>query len=72
MITNTMIEQRLATLEKAVAELQHRLAGLQPAANWLERIAGSFKDEPAFQEVLEFGRAIRSADRPSEDGKEPV
>ncbi len=66
MATDTQIEQRLTAVEKSVSELQHRLANLVPAANWLEQITGSFKDEPAFEEVLEFGRAIRSADRPAE------
>jgi hypothetical protein len=67
MKTDTQIEQRLTAVEYAVSELQRRLATLPPAANWLEQIIGSFKDEPAFEEVLELGRAIRSADRPSEE-----
>lgn len=58
------IEQRLTAVEHALSELQGRLAALPPAGNWLEQITGSFKDEPAFEEVLELGRAIRSADRP--------
>ncbi|MBI3989869.1 MAG: hypothetical protein HY347_09670 [candidate division NC10 bacterium] len=70
MTTDTQIEQRLTAVENAVSELQRQLANLPPAANWLEQITGSFKDEPAFEEVLEFGRAIRSADRPSEDAGE--
>ncbi len=37
--------------------------------NWLERLTGSMKDEPAFAEVLEYGRTIRQADRPPEDAE---
>ncbi len=70
MATDMQIEQRLTALEDAVKELQRRLTILPPAANWLERIIGSFNDEPAFEEVLEFGRAIRSADRPPEEAGE--
>jgi hypothetical protein len=70
MAIDMQIEQRLAAVERAVSELQQRLANLPPAANWLEQIVGSFKDEPAFEEVLEHGRAIRSADRPPEDAGE--
>ena len=66
MTVDTQTEQRLTTVEHAVSELQRRLATLPHAANWLEQITGSFKDEPAFEEVLEFGRAIRSADWPAE------
>jgi hypothetical protein len=61
------LEQRLERLEAAVRELQLALAARAPDANWLERVTGSFKDEPAFAEVLEYGRAIRQADRPPED-----
>ncbi len=63
------LEERLARLEAIVCELQRRLDSQTPAPNWLERIIGSFKDEPAFEEVLEFGRAFRQADRPPEDAQ---
>jgi hypothetical protein len=56
---NIPIEQRLAAVEIAVAELQ-RLLVVQPAAtDWLQRFDGAFKDEPAFDEVIAYGRAIR-------------
>jgi len=66
MAIDMQIEQRLTAVEDAVRELQRRLTILPPAANWLERIIGSFKDEPEFEKVLEYGRAIREADRPSD------
>jgi hypothetical protein len=40
--------------------------------NWIARITGSFKDEPAFEEVLALGRAIRAADRPPEEADTQV
>ncbi len=67
MSTGPTIEQRLAALERAVADLQQQVAAQPPPENWLERIIGSFKDEPAFDEVLEYGRAFRAADLPPED-----
>jgi hypothetical protein len=36
----------------------------------LAQVTGSFKDEPAFAEVLEYGRAFRQADRPPEEAGE--
>ena len=63
MPVEAVIEQRLTALEAAVVEMQKRLATPKPAASWLDRFAGSFKDEPAFAEVVEYGRAIRLADR---------
>lgn len=67
MATDIQIEQRLTAVERAIRELQQQSTILPPAANWLERITGSFKDEPAFEEVLAYGRTIRAADRPPEE-----
>ena len=66
MPTNAMIEERLSAVEAAVIELQHRLAAGPPVSNWLERFDGAFKDESAFAEVIEYGRALRAEDRPRE------
>ncbi|NEP32187.1 MAG: hypothetical protein F6K44_03425 [Moorea sp. SIO3E2] len=48
-------------MEDAIAELQKQVSTPQPM-NWLQQITGSFKDEPAFEEVLAYGRAIRQGD----------
>ncbi len=64
MPADALVEQRLSAVEAAVVELQRRLSTGSNAASWVERFTGSFKDEPAFTEVIEHGRAIRSADRP--------
>jgi hypothetical protein len=67
--SNTSIEQRLAAVEAAVADIQRRLATDVREQNWVERFTGSFKDEPAFAEVVEYGRTLRSAERPQEDNR---
>jgi hypothetical protein len=67
MSTEPTLEQRVTALEKAVADLQRQLAAKPQPDHWLNQIIGSFKDEPAFDEVLEYGRAFREADRPPED-----
>ncbi|HWG43964.1 MAG TPA: hypothetical protein VN688_14395 [Gemmataceae bacterium] len=67
MSTEPTIEQRLAALEAAVKEIQNRLGPPPPAPNWLDKVIGSMKDEPAFLEMLEYGRAYRQADYPPED-----
>jgi hypothetical protein len=72
MLDEVVLEQRLATLERAVADLQRRLAAAPPSHHWLEKVTGSISDEPAFLEALEYGRALRHADRPpDEPGEEP-
>jgi hypothetical protein len=64
------IEQRLAAVETAVSEIQRRLERLSPSPNWLSQVIGSLKDEPAFEEVIAYGKAIREADQlPDPDGE---
>jgi hypothetical protein len=58
------VERRLAALEQEVAELKRRIPGAGKP-DWRQRVAGSFKDEPEFDEVLRLGREIRQADRPN-------
>lgn len=64
MSTNISLEERLAALEAAITEIQEQLTPLQSnqSNNWLQQITGSFQDEPAFEEVLAYGKAIRRAD----------
>jgi hypothetical protein len=61
------LEQRMTVLEQAVHELQEAMKARPPAPDWLDRVVGSMKDEPAFDEVLAYGRAIREVDRPGEE-----
>jgi len=69
MMTQTQLEERLLAVETALAEIQRRLATLLPAPHWLDEIIGSFKDEPAFEEVIALGRAFReSQPYPDEPG----
>jgi hypothetical protein len=67
MSTEATIEQRLSAVEAAVADLQRRLPSSPAAKGWLQQVIGSFRDEPAFEEVLAYGRAFRESHRPAED-----
>lgn len=68
MLDETTIEQRLVTLERAVAELQNKSQSKSTSENWLEKLGGSISDEAAFLEALEYGRAFRQVDRPVDEG----
>jgi hypothetical protein len=70
MATNTSLEERLAAVEAAIAQLQKQIVASQPT-NWLQQITGSFKDEPAFEEVLAYGQAIRQGDETLLEEDEP-
>lgn len=61
MTANASLEERLAAVEAAIAQLQQQIV-IPQQINWLQQITGSFKDEPAFDEVLAYGRAIRQGD----------
>jgi hypothetical protein len=67
MATNTSLEKRLAAVEALGAELQKQAAASQPM-NWLQQVTGLFKDEPAFEEVLAYGQAIRQGDESIQEG----
>lgn len=71
MLTEAILEQRLAALERTVADLQQRVT-TPSSGNWLEKITGSISDESAFLEALEYGKVYRQADRPpDEPGDQP-
>lgn len=40
---------------------------VETGADWAERIGGTFKDDPDFEEMVRLGREFRQADRPPED-----
>ena len=68
MSSETALERRMAAVEEAVADLRARFANRPGPSNWLDQVIGSISDEAAFDEALEYGRAFRQADIPSEDG----
>ena len=67
MSVNATIEERLSAVEAAIAELREHCVIQPPAPDWLEQVTGSFQDEPAFEEVLAYGRAIRKGELSVED-----
>lgn len=63
MLDEVALEQRLATLERAVSELQDKLDPKFSPNNWLDNFIGTISDEEAFLEALEYGRIFRKSDR---------
>ena len=65
-------DQRLSSVEAALAQVQRRL-GLAPSAvNWVDQVAGSLADIPEedYQQFLECCRAVRNGD-PFSAAEEP-
>ncbi|RMH78801.1 MAG: hypothetical protein D6680_01040 [Cyanobacteria bacterium J007] len=51
----------MAAVEAAIAQIQQKIDHPK-SLNWLDQISGSFKDEPAFEEILALGETIRRGD----------
>jgi hypothetical protein len=68
MANQTDLEQRIAAVEVTLSELQKQVSANQQP-NWIAAITGTFKDEPAFDEVLAYGREFRQADKPQPEDK---
>jgi hypothetical protein len=60
------IDARLTQLESQVAALKQQVEG-NANQGWLERVIGSTKDMPDFDDVVRYGREARQAQLPPDD-----
>ena len=67
MSQTSTIEERLGHVEREVTDLKSEFGRLSSKRNWIDRIVGSFKDDPEFEEILRLGREIRQADRADQE-----
>jgi hypothetical protein len=66
------LEERLAHLEAEVARLKNKVENESSSRTWWEKIAGTFSDNPAYDEAMQLGREYRnslhlSSTEPSEE-----
>jgi hypothetical protein len=61
-----IIVQRLASVEKEVAQLKQQAQQLTTAETepWYLKQAGRFANDPDFEEIVRLGREMRKADCP--------
>ena len=55
------VEDRLTAVEQQLAELKRRLPPSPDGRSWIERIAGTFKADPEFDEIVRLGIEFRKS-----------
>jgi hypothetical protein len=58
-MSNSQIVKRLDALERDVNALKGRLRKPRADMPWWKQIAGTFKNDPAFEQALRLGRSYR-------------
>ena len=64
-MTNIEIEKRLAVLETEVASLKSKIEKKDDKNEipWYEKIAGTFADDPIYDEAMRLGREYRESQK---------
>lgn len=66
------LEQRLAALEAEVARLREKVEAIPVEdGRWWNKIAGTFADDPIYEEAMRLGREWRESFRPGPEDADP-
>lgn len=66
-MTTATVEERLSALEEKMTQLlTEKSTGSSQESPWWERIVGTFKDDPDYDEAMRLGREYRESLRPKE------
>jgi hypothetical protein len=60
------VEERLAKVEKDLAELMARSNSPAQKPGWIKKVEGSFKGDPDFLEIARLGKEARNAEKDQE------
>ena len=64
-MASVSLQQRVAALEAEVARLKARIDAKERSGDpWLEKVWGSFANDPAYEEAMRLGREYRESLRP--------
>lgn len=70
-MTNQELENRIAVLEAEVALLKNKVEKKSDTKKrWWEEIAGTFADDPAYDEAMRLGREYRLSQKEDYDDEE--
>ncbi len=56
------VEERLAKVERELEAIKREKQASNSKLGWLERVRGSFKDDPDFEEIVQLGKELRDAE----------
>jgi hypothetical protein len=67
MSSQVELEQRIASLEREVADLKSHINRPHNNGNWVDDVSGRFKGDGAFREILRLGKELRDAETEEND-----
>lgn len=62
------LEKRVEALERELRTLKSAVQKNKSKGPWWERLAGAFRDDPLFDEMVEAGRKYRRSTTPRSNG----
>ncbi len=62
--STSQLEHRVAALEAEVTRLKSKIEAMHPTTPWWEQIAGTFQNDPMYEEAMRLGRHYRLSLRP--------
>ncbi|MEW6129994.1 MAG: hypothetical protein AB1757_23365 [Acidobacteriota bacterium] len=64
-MASSKLESRVAILEAELTRLKNKIETIErPAQPWWEKIAGTFADDPIYDEAMKMGRQYRKSQKP--------
>jgi hypothetical protein len=66
MAASENLAERVAVLELEVARLKQNAGEAKP--NWVDKLLGSFENDPEFDEIISLGREYRASQQPETHG----
>jgi len=57
------VEERLAKVEKEIAELKSKASRQSPNPDWLKKVEGTFENNPEFLALAKLGKEFRDAEK---------
>ena len=57
------VDDRLSALEAELSTLKQLLPNDSQENSWIDRVTGSFRNQPEFDEVVRLGRELRRSEK---------